>query len=122
MIEFLRILRYITIGGISATIETFTFLYFRNFISTIKANIIAWFIATSFGFLGQKNFTFKNKGPYFPQSFKFFSCVGIGFLMNNFLVWLFIERWHWTPFWGKMTQLFLVFIWNYNSQKFLVFK
>jgi len=53
---------------------------------------------------------------------KSFTVVGIGFLLNNLLVYLFIGVLGLHIFIGKPLELFLVFFWNYSGQRFWTFR
>lgn len=115
--------RYLLVGGSAATIELLLFLLLVQLgIWFLPANIIALATAGTYGFFLQKHWTFKNKQPeYGRQAVKYTIVVGIGFVLNNLLIYLFIHVFAWHPFWAKVAQLWLVLIWNYSGQRWFAF-
>lgn len=124
-IEFYQIIRYSSVGGVCALIEfiSFSILVLKFNIYYLLANVLAFCIASFIGFWLQKYWTFKNfKKEYLAQSTKFYIIVFIGFLLNTFLVYLFIGVLGLHIFIGKPIQLFIVFFWNYSGQRFWTFR
>lgn len=119
-----QMMRYLIVGGSAATIELITFLLlFYNGVWYLWANITAFALATSYGFFLQKLWTFQNRHKaYHVQAAKFLIITGIGFLLNNFFIFLFVDVWALQPFIAKFVQLWLVLIWNYSGQKWWAFK
>lgn len=124
-LDFRQVTRYILVGGTCASIEfsVFSILVLHFKVYYLISNIIAFFIAFLIGFWLQKHWTFKNyEKKYTEQIAKFLIVVGIGFLINNFLVYLFIGVLGLHIFIGKALELFLVFFWNYSGQRFWAFR
>jgi putative flippase GtrA len=124
-IEVSRVLRYASVGGVCAAIEFTVFsilvLYFRVYY--ISGNVLAFGVAFLIGFWLQKTWTFRNyERRYKTQITKFLIIVGIGFLLNNFFVYLFIGVLGFPVLISKPLQLFSVFFWNYSGQRFWTFK
>jgi len=124
-LNFGQVIRYILVGGISASIEfcVFSILVLYIHIFYLVANVFAFFVAFLIGFWLQKYWTFKNyEKEYVKQMTKSLTVVGIGFLLNNMLVYLFIGVLGLHIFIGKQVELFLVFFWNYSDQRFWTFR
>ncbi len=111
-------------GGSTALLELVSFiLLIQGGMWHRTANIIAFAIALVYGFFVQKYITFRNKSNrYVQQSLKFFAVVGVGFILTNIYIYLFIDVWHWQPFISKFVQLWLVMITNYLGQRWFTFK
>jgi len=124
-LNFGQVIRYILVGGISASIEfcVFSILVLYLHVFYLVANVFGFFVAFLIGFWLQKYWTFKNyEKKYAKQMTKSLTVVGIGFLLNNLLVYLFIGVLGLHIFIGKPLELFLVFFWNYSGQRFWTFR
>lgn len=124
-VDIFKIIKYVLVGGCCATIEFSIFsilvLYFQ--IYYMLANVFAATIVTVIGFWIQKYWTFKDYNQsYVTQMIKYFTVIGIGFLFDNLLVYLFIGILKLHIFIGKPLQLFIVFFWNYSGQRFWTFR
>lgn len=119
-----QMMRYLIVGGSAATIELITFLLlFYHGLWYLWANIIAFALAVIYAFFLQKLWTFQNyHRAYHIQAVKFLVITGIGFLLSNLLIFLFIDLFGWPPFTSKFLQLWLVLLWNYSGQKWWTFK
>lgn len=120
-----QVIRYVIVGGTCATIEftVFSSLVLYYHIHYLVANVLAFFTAFIVGFFLQKHWTFKNyEKKYVKQMTKCFTVVSIGFLLNTFLIYVFIGVIGLHVFIGKPLQLFIVFFWNYSGQRFWTFR
>jgi putative flippase GtrA len=120
-----QIAKYVFVGGTCASVEfiVFSLLVLNLHIYYMVANICAAVIVTFIGFWVQKYWTFKNyNNKHIRQMIKYFTITGIGFLLDNLLVFLFIGVLKLHIFIGKPLQLFLVFFWNYSGQRFWTFR
>jgi putative flippase GtrA len=124
-LDFGQVIRYILAGATCAFIEfiIFSALVLYANVHYLTANVLAASIATFAGFWLQKHITFRNSETnYLVQIAKFFTVIGIGFLLNNLLVYLFIGIFKLHIFIGKPVELFLIFFWNYCGQRFWTFR
>lgn len=86
-----QLVRFLLIGGIATGVHSvvYFFVLFIKADSPFIANFAGYFVAVIFSFLGQKNFTFKNKEATTNQTilkFLLSSLLGLG--LNS--VWVFI--------------------------------
>lgn len=116
-------LRYLSVGALSALIE---FLIFNaTFLGLgwplLQANISALCIALVINFAGHKGWTFRASGAMARQMRFYGLMQAISALLNNLLIYLFIDRWGWDPSLAKALQIGLVFTWNFSFCKLVIF-
>jgi putative flippase GtrA len=116
--------RYATVGGASALAELLLFYAFVELlgIDVMIANVTAVSIVTVMGFIGQKRFTFRDHGRMTPQAALYLVQVGVNFLLNNGLVYLFTRLMRMPPMFAKPLQLGLCFAFNFSFSRFVVFR
>lgn len=125
MFSALQLMKYVLIGGSSASIDMLAFYGLVEFadIYYIFASIISFFAGLVYGFFLQKHFTFKNKDNNYHVQFSLFAIVSvIGLALNTTFLFVFVE---WIGLYYLMAKVLAVgmtFIWNFSSQKFIVFK
>lgn len=119
-----QLARYILIGGSTALLELVAFLVLVEWgLWYLAANIIAFAIAVVYGFFMQRRYTFRHTATdYHKQVVKFLIVVGFGFVLNNALIFLFIDLLNWTPFVSKFLQLWIVMVTNYCGQRWFTFR
>lgn len=121
----LQFVRYILVGGSSASLDMLAFYSLINFVGIyyIFASVLSFFVGLVYGFFLQKNFTFRNKGNNHHIQFSLFAIVSVaGLLLNTFFLYAFVE---WSNIYyltAKVLAVGLTFAWNFSSQKFIVFK
>lgn len=117
------LIRYVTVGATSALAELFLFYAFVTWLDfpLMVANIAAVCSVTLMGFLAQKHFTFHAGGLIAPQAMLYGFQVGINFLLNNVLVFLFGQILQFRPLVAKILQLALCFVFNFCFSRFVVF-
>ncbi len=117
------LLRYATVGAASASVELLLFqgLYSLVGVPLMAANVMAILGVVAFGFMGQKRFTFRNRGPAFGQARRYLLLVVSSFALNNALVYLFAGVLAWPVFIAKLLQLGLSFMFNFSVSRYFVF-
>jgi putative flippase GtrA len=115
--------RYVTVGAICATVELILFQMLYNMVGlhVMLSNVLAVSIVTIFGFLGQKHYTFRNHERTLRQARLYALMILISYTLDNALVFLFIEILNILPFFAKVLQLGLCFLFNFNFARFVVF-
>ena len=116
-------LRYIAVGGASAVIEytVFNVLYSGAGLATLVANSIAIVIAVMFHFNMQKRWTFRDAQSLRRQLPRYLMMIGVAALLNNLLVYLFVEVMLLPPALAKLLQIGLLFGWTFTVSRLLVF-
>lgn len=120
-----QILRYLMVGGSSAVIEVFLFYILTKFAGLfyLYSSITSFLLVLVYGFFMQKHFTFNNKSADFHIQFSlFFITVLIGLGLNTFFVYLFVDKFDIHYVLAKTFAIGIVLIWNFSTQKFIVFK
>ena len=115
--------RYIAVGGASAVIEyaVFNVLYSGAGLATLSANSIAIVIAVLFHFNMQKRWTFRDSQSLRRQLPRYLMMIGVAAVLNNLLVYLFIEVMRLTPALAKLLQIGLLFGLQFTVSRLIVF-
>ena len=115
--------RYIAVGGASALIEytLFNILYSRAGLATLSANSIAIFVAVVFHFNMQKRWTFRDSQSLRRQLPRYLLMIGVAAVLNNLLVYLFIEVLLLPPAVAKLLQIGLLFGLQFTTSRLIVF-
>ncbi len=115
--------RYIAVGGASAVIEytLFNILYSRAGLATLIANSIAIFVAVVFHFNMQKRWTFRDSQSLRRQLPRYLLMIGVAAVLNNLLVYLFIEVMLLPPAVAKLLQIGLLFGLQFTTSRLIVF-
>jgi putative flippase GtrA len=121
--DFPLFLRYISIGALSAMIELALFSLAYQYLGwpLLVANSSALAFAVVVNFAAQKKWTFRAKGEANRQFRLYVLMQAISAVLNNLLIYLMIARWDWSPPLAKVTQIGLVFAWNFSFCKLVVF-
>lgn len=115
--------RYIAVGGASAVIEytLFNVLYSGVGLATLVANSIAIVIAVIFHFNMQKRWTFRDSQSLRRQLPRYLMMVGVAAVLDNLLVYLFVEVMLLPPALAKLLQIGLLFGWTFTVSRLIVF-
>jgi putative flippase GtrA len=115
--------RYIAVGGASAVIEytLFNVLYSGVGLATLIANSIAIVIAVVFHFNMQKRWTFRDPQSLRRQLPRYLMMIGVAAVLNNLLVYLFIEVMLLPPALAKLLQIGLLFGLQFTVSRLIVF-
>lgn len=116
--------RYVAVGGTSAACEVWLFqqLYGAVGLPLLAANVIAVCVVTAGGFVGQKLFTFRQRGHTAVQMRLFAVMLAMNFCLNNLLVLLLVEYSGLASLHAKLLQLAVSFLFNFSFARFLVFR
>ena len=120
-------IKYLLIGGCSAAIDLIIFLSAINFIGMhwFYAGIIGFTSATVANYFLSIRFAF-NSGVRFKKKLNEFLVIFIvsivGLIINQFALYLFIERLNLIPAISKILASASAFIWNFLIRKNYVFK
>lgn len=118
------LVRYIAVGATSAACEILLFerLYAVVGLPLLVANVIAICAVTTVGFLGQKLFTFRQRGNTALQLRLFALMLALNFCLNNLLVVLLVDLSGLPSLHAKALQLAISFVFNFSFARFLVFR
>lgn len=115
--------RYIAVGGTSAVIEyaVFNVLYSGAGLATLGANSIAIVIAVVFHFNMQKRWTFRDAQSLRRQLPRYLLMIAVAAVLNNLLVYLFVEVMLMPPALAKLLQIGLLFGLQFTASRLIVF-
>jgi putative flippase GtrA len=115
--------KYIAVGGASAVIEytLFNVLYSGVGLATLIANSIAIVVAVVFHFNMQKRWTFGDSQSLRRQLPRYLMMIGVAAVLNNLLVYLFVEVMRLPPALAKLLQIGLLFGWTFTISRLIVF-
>lgn len=122
----MKILKYLLVGAIAATIDfsIFGLLVYLIGIPWYWAGCIGFLIATSVNYLLAVSFVFKS-GVRFNRSYEVglvFLVSLIGLLLNQIILYLCIESFFINPLIAKLMATGGVFFWNYFARSKYIFK
>jgi len=127
-----QFLSYFCVGGVSALVEwtVFALLLYLLDMSYPIATVLAFIVSTTTNWYLGRTFTFKDSKTYKGKSVKEYllellvSAIGLGF--NILLMYFFVDvlgmdtKMPQTE--AKVMSTGIVFIWNFLSRKFLIYK
>lgn len=115
--------RYIAVGGASAVLEyaLFNVLYSGVGLATLVANSIAIVITVIFHFNMQKRWTFRDPQSLRRQLPRYLMMIGVAAVLNNLLVYLFVDVMLLPPALAKLLQIGLLFGWTFTVSRLIVF-
>ncbi|MBP3703879.1 MAG: GtrA family protein, partial [Lachnospiraceae bacterium] len=90
----------------------------------ILATVCAFICSTSVNWILGRITTFKEKKyeKKGREAFLVFLVSGIGLLFNLFLMFIFVDKLHLYGLFSKVMATGIVFIWNFLSRKFMIYK
>jgi len=118
------LLRYLIVGMSSLILDVCLFLFFHQLlrIPLILANCLSLSVVILYAFHLQRRFTFQVEGKAI-QRFGFFVVqIGVAALLNNLLLYLFVNMFRWHPAIAKLVDTAIVFFWNYTFSRIVVFR
>jgi len=120
-----EMMRYLLVGGSCAVFDMgllFALVEFFHLWYLFSA-ILSFTMVSTFGYFGQKYFTFQNKSKnHRKQLFVFFVIAGIGLLINSASMFFFVSI---LSFWYILANAitkFIVLLWNFTANKYITFR
>lgn len=87
------------------------------------ANILSFTAATINSFFLNKKWTFRNTNrDYHRQYAKFYLVSGIGLGLNQLILFVLIESWHFYDILAKCVAVVIVTFWNFLGNRFWTFR
>ncbi|RNI25598.1 GtrA family protein [Rufibacter latericius] len=123
--KFLQMIKFVLVGGVCVVFDMAIFILLIDFyhVNYMVANFSSTILAILLNYLISKVWVFKS-GKYSSKvefiAFMFFSIAGL--LINQGLVWLFVEKVMLEPKSGKFLAILLVAVFNFVTKKVFVFK
>ena len=121
-----QFISYFFVGGAAALVEWLTYALFDNVLGMyyLLATICAFVCSTSVNWILGRVTTFKEKKyeKKGKEVFLVFLVSGIGLLFNLFLMVIFVDKLHLYELFSKVMATGIVFIWNFLSRKFMIYR
>ena len=121
-----QFISYFFVGGAAALVEWIAYFLFDDVLHLyyILATICAFICSTTVNWILGRVTTFKEKQyeKKGKEAFLVFFVSGIGLLFNLLLMFLFVDKLHLYGLLSKILATGIVFVWNFLSRKFLIYK
>jgi len=89
----------------------------------LAANLVAFSAAATWAFFLNKYWTFGHRGQGAHKQFiKFVSVCFFGLILAETILYLTVDVFHQSDVWGKILAIFIVYFWNFFTNKYWTFK
>lgn len=122
--DLIELIRYVVVGGLTTLVNFIIyFLCISVHIQYLFANTIAWLFAVLFAYAMNKKFVFKSaENDKKVEFIKFLSLRAITLVLENLLLFLFVELLKVNQNFSKIVVSILTVIGNYVFCKYMIFK
>ena len=125
-LKYQEYLSYMFFGGLTTLVNLVIYYPLARIMNYLVANVIAWLGAVIFAFVGNKVFVFeensRDAGRILFQLTTFFSARLLSLLMEEGILYLFVDHWHFPSGIIKLVAQVLVIVSNYFASRFVVFR
>ncbi|WP_413719757.1 GtrA family protein [Silicimonas sp. MF1-12-2] len=123
-VEFLRLLRFSTTGGLVALIYVVIYLMLASEagLGQFQANLIAFSLAVIFQYIVQTLWTFKASIWSAPQVFRFALTIGLGLLFSSIITSLAGPYFSWPSWLSALVVVVVLPVLNYIIFRFWVYR
>lgn len=95
-------------------------------LSVLVANVISWILAVTFAYFTNRTWVFRQKPEGLTQTLQqmagFYGGRVATLLVEELILWIFIERLHWNNMLVKAGAQILIIVLNYIISKLFVFR
>lgn len=119
------IVRYSIVGGLTAAVEFSLLIFQVEFLSInyLLANVISFILAHLFNYILSRLWVFESGNIKKRIEFSLFMVfVGGGMLINQTLLWFFVDQVQIRYEISKAISIGVVIIWNYLTRKYIIFR
>ncbi len=123
-----EILLYLLFGGLTAVVSLSSYwvCYAPLHMNVLLANIVSWVAAVTFAYTTNRLWVFTQKAyglqGVLGEMVRFFGGRLATLGMEEVILWLFVEQWHFDSMAVKVVAQILVILANYVISKLLVFR
>ena len=117
--------RFIITGGLTATIDFVLLVLFVEVFSLyyLVAGGISFVVAVSLNYFISRDWVFTGGKYSHPVEFLgFFITSSIGLLLNQIVLWIFVDLLSLDYRISKVIAIFIVTFWNFATKKHLIFR
>lgn len=123
---FLRqLVKFIMVGFVNLTIDFALYLFCTRILHLhyLISNIISFTGATVNSYILNKKWTFRDTSANIKvQYLKFYIANGIGLGINQILLYILVDHFHFFDIFSKCVAVVIVTFWNFFINKFWTFK
>lgn len=123
--KYEEIINYLIVGGMTTLVSIGVYALFTKcfHINYMIANVISWIISVLFAYITNRIFVFKSKSENIVlEIYQFFKYRIFSFLIEIFLMYVFVELINIDDMISKVIVQIIVIILNYVFSKLFVFK
>lgn len=126
--KYREVLMYLIFGVLTTAVSIVTYWFFTEVLNmpVLIANVISWILAVTFAYFTNRTWVFEQKPEGFKETVKqmigFYGGRVATLLMEEVILWLFIEQLGWNNMLVKLFAQVLVIVLNYVISKLLVFR
>ncbi len=116
-------IKYVIVGGTGAIVD-FAVLYFLTDFFQIYYLIsatISFILSGTLNYYLNRKWTFRSKGKKRRQLPVFFIIALIGLSINNFIMYVLVEKFAFWYIYAKIVATGVVLIWNFTGNKYITF-
>lgn len=120
-----QFVKFGTVGATNTLVDFGLYLLLTHslHIFYLLANIFSYLIATVNSFYLNRRWTFRSNDPaWHKEMVKFVTVTGIGFGLNEGLLYFFVDRAHFHILTGKIFAVLIVLAWNYLLNRHWTFR
>ena len=124
MTNYLRFIKYFLAGGTAALFDIGIFMgLIRMGQSYVVAGSVSFIVATFVNYVLSTRYVFRDrKGTGLRTVVATYAVSAVGLVLNQLILWLAIDHFHFFPFYSKLLATGMVFFWNYFIRNYVVFK
>lgn len=123
--KYEEVINYLIVGGMTTLVSIGVYALFTKcfHINYMIANVISWIISVLFAYITNRIFVFKSKNDnILIEIYQFFKYRIFSFLIEIFLMYVFVELINIDDMISKVIVQIIVIILNYVFSKLFVFK
>lgn len=126
--KYKEVILYLIFGGLTTVVSIVSFAYCNIILkqNALLANLVSWILAVTFAYVTNRLFVFRHKAhdpkAIIIEVMQFFSGRLATLLIEEALLFVFIEWFHMPALLIKAGAQFIVLVSNYLISKYIVFK
>ena len=124
----IEVMRYLIFGALTTIINIVVYAITYNIfkIPNLVSNIFAWISAVIVAYLTNRGYVFHSKAKtskdFFIEISSFFASRLVTLGVDEYIMLLTVDKWHWNAILMKITANIIVIILNFIFSKIFVFK
>lgn len=116
--------RYLTVALTNVVFKylvffVLTLMYRQNYQLNL---LLSWLLSSFTAFIGYKILVFATEGNHLKEYFKSTTILAIGYVINSFFLWIFVEKNGFNPYLSQALILFVITLANFLLFKYFAFK